>query len=226
MIRLTAIILLAGSSLAAAGCTTLGTNVNGSFVCEGPQGVCAPSSSIDDGALAEIARSDGPDQLTPAGPYRIDEGMSREVGPVLAAAPPAAPAPAQTADSRYTLKVVFPAHVDATGQLHERASVETSVQMPGYGDAVTSLAQRGSGSGSGSGRQGLLAAAERAPSLLAMAASAPAPAPVAEALPVAGEETSEVAAADPVTRIREQVQTALAAQAPRRQAGSFPATPE
>lgn len=222
MIRLTAIVLLAGSSFAAGGCTTLGTNVSGSFVCEGPQGVCAPSSSIDDGALAEIARSEGPDQLTPAGPYRIDEGMGRAIGPVLAAAPAPASAPTQTADSRYTLKVVFPAHVDATGQLHERASVETSVQMPGYGDAVTSLAQRGPGSG----RQGLLAAAERAPSLLAMAASAPAPAPVAEVVPAAVEATSEVAAADPVTRIREQVQTALAAQAPRRQAGSFPATPE
>jgi conjugal transfer pilus assembly protein TraV len=221
MIRLTAIALLAGSSLAAAGCTTLGTNVSGSFVCEGPQGVCAPSSSIDDGALAEITRSEGPEQLTPAGPYQIDEGMGRAIGSVMAAAPSAA-APSQTADSRYTLKVVFPAHVDATGQLHERASVETSVQMPGYGDAVTSLAQRGSGSG----RQGLLAAAERAPSLLAMAASAPAPAPVVEAAATAEPTGEAIAVADPVTRIRDQVQTALAAQAPRRQAGSFPATPE
>jgi conjugal transfer pilus assembly protein TraV len=222
MIRLTATVLLAVSSLVAAGCTTLGTNVSGSFVCEGPQGVCAPSSSIDDGAIAEISQTESTEQLTPAGPYRIDEGMGRAIGPVMAAAPPAA-APTQSADSRYTLKVVFPAHVDATGQLHERASVETSVQMPGYGDAVTSLAQRGPGSG----RQGLLAAAERAPSLLAMAASAPVPAPVAEAAPAAAEPTGEaVAVTDPVTRIRDQVQTALAAQAPRRQAGSFPATPE
>lgn len=220
MIRLSALVLFGCATLAAGGCTTLGTNVSGSFVCEGPQGVCAPSSSIDDGALAEIARSDGPDQLTPAGPYQIDEGMGRVVGPVMAAASsPAAAAPVQTADSRYTLKVVFPAHVDATGQLHERASVETSVQLPGYGDTVTELAQRGSGSG----RQGLLAAAERAPSLLALAAPAAAPAGAAATTEPTGET---VATADPVTRIREQVQTALNAQAPRRQAGSFPATPE
>ncbi|WP_052208896.1 hypothetical protein [Croceibacterium mercuriale] len=222
MIRLSALFLFGCATLAVGGCTTLGTNVSGSFVCEGPQGVCAPSSSIDDGALAEIARSEGPDQLTPAGPYPIDEGMGRSVGPVLAAAAPATSAPVQTADSRYTLKVVFPAYVDAAGQLHERASVDTSVQLPGYGDAVTSLAQRGSGSG----RQGLLAAAERAPSLLALAAPSAAPAAVAAESAAAQPTGETVATADPVSRIREQVQTALNAQAPRRQAASFPATPE
>jgi hypothetical protein len=37
-------------------CADLKTNVSGSFACGAPQGTCAPTMSIDDGALAKIAR--------------------------------------------------------------------------------------------------------------------------------------------------------------------------
>jgi len=226
-IRLPGALLLSAATLAAGGCTTLGTNVSGKFACEGPDGICAPSTSIDDGAIASIETT-STELLDPAGPYQIDEGYGVPAAPVLAAT--AAVPPSLQADSSYTLRVVFPAFVDGAGQLHERAAVETSVRLPGRGDAVTALALRGSGSG----RQGLLAAAERAPSLLALAAPAgPARAPLAgPALPSAepGEvpapEAVAVAAPDPVARIRDQVQTALNAERPRQQAASFPGTPE
>ncbi|MEL0254290.1 MAG: conjugal transfer protein, partial [Novosphingobium sp.] len=40
---------------ALSGCTTFGGNVKGNFSCSAPDGICAPSSSIDDRALAMIA---------------------------------------------------------------------------------------------------------------------------------------------------------------------------
>ena len=49
-----ALISLALLGTALGGCTTLGTNVAGSFRCSAPDGVCAPSSVIDDSALARI----------------------------------------------------------------------------------------------------------------------------------------------------------------------------
>lgn len=223
-VRFAAALLLTAGTLAAGGCTTLGTNVSGKFACNGPEGICAPSTSIDDGAIATIETT-SMELLNPAGPYQIDEGYGVPAAPVLGAT--AAPPSAQ-ADSSYTLRVVFPAFVDGAGRLHERAAVETSVQLPGRGDAVTALALRGSGSG----RQGLLAAAEKAPSLLALAAPAPAPraasaSPSAEPGDVPAAEAEAVAAApDPVARIRDQVQTALNAERPRQQAASFPGTPE
>ena len=38
-----------------AGCATFGGNVRGSFSCAAPDGICAPSSTIDDRALALIS---------------------------------------------------------------------------------------------------------------------------------------------------------------------------
>ncbi|MEL6487016.1 MAG: conjugal transfer protein TraV, partial [Pseudomonadota bacterium] len=50
--RLTPAITCAVLAAGLGGCTTFGTNVNGSFRCDAPDGVCAPSTVIDDNALA------------------------------------------------------------------------------------------------------------------------------------------------------------------------------
>src|SRR3546814_7366088 len=46
--------LLLSTALALGGCAALGGNVRGDFSCAAPDGVCAPSATIDDRALAMI----------------------------------------------------------------------------------------------------------------------------------------------------------------------------
>jgi len=56
---------LAATQLAA--CTSLfGGNIKGSFACSAPNGICAPSTVIDDQALSVIQNAR---PMTPAGPY-------------------------------------------------------------------------------------------------------------------------------------------------------------
>ena len=43
-------LLLAAPLVMASGCTSLGSNVKGSFACRAPDGTCAPTSTIDAGA--------------------------------------------------------------------------------------------------------------------------------------------------------------------------------
>ncbi|GGD82186.1 hypothetical protein [Croceicoccus mobilis] len=189
---------------ATSGCTTFGTNVNGSFRCEAPDGVCAPSTVIDDEALARIDYT-STDLLSPAGPYQIDEGLPAS-GVIVADAAPVSRTPPS-----YTLDVVFPGYVDVSGQQHARSSVQTEVFLPGRGDAVDAVLARADRGGPA----GLLAAAESAPSFLAIApVREPAQSPVA----VAQAEVRP----DPVERIKSEVQTTLASSRARKQAASFP----
>src|SRR3546814_9561508 len=43
------------SAVALGGCSTFGGNIRGDFSCAAPDGICAPSSTIDDRALAMIS---------------------------------------------------------------------------------------------------------------------------------------------------------------------------
>ena len=47
------------AAAALSGCATLGGNVKGDFACRAPDGMCAPTSKIDDQALAMISGSEG-----------------------------------------------------------------------------------------------------------------------------------------------------------------------
>ena len=60
-------------------CTTLGTNVSGKFRCEAADGICAPSLVIDDSAIARIEETTSADLVNPAGPFRMDDGISAPV---------------------------------------------------------------------------------------------------------------------------------------------------
>ena len=101
------------------GCTTLGTNIKGSFACGAPEGgSCAPATVIDDKALAEIT---GDTSYQPAGPY---------TAPAQRAAPQrvayTSGAPAEVSPQK-VLRIVFPAHVDAVGRYHETSVVQAVV---------------------------------------------------------------------------------------------------
>lgn len=128
---------IAVAGLAAlSGCATFGTNVRGNFSCAAPDGTCAPSSVIDDRALAMIAGE--PAAMQPAGPFQRTPDVIRR--PTTTAA-----AGTVTRDGQKVLAIVFPAHVDAQGRYHEtstvRAVVDTGAWVAVVEDRGPELAQ-------------------------------------------------------------------------------------
>ena len=112
---------IGGGLLVLAGCTTLGTNINGTFNC-GPagEGSCSPATVIDDRALAEIT---GDASNVPAGPYRAPV---REMQPGTVARA-AGPQPVVVPGQQKVLRIVFPPHVDRAGRFHETSVVNAVV---------------------------------------------------------------------------------------------------
>lgn len=104
------LLLCAGLAAALGGCTTFGTNVRGDFTCRAPQGDCAPSHVIDARATAELGEDASPHQLVRAraGVAAGDTGRTRG----------------------RTLRIVFPAHVDEAGTLHDEAVAWAVVENP------------------------------------------------------------------------------------------------
>lgn len=215
-------------------CTTFGTNVNANFRCEAADSVCAPSTVIDDSALAKIEETSSGDLLNPAGPFRMDDGID---APVHAPSIGAEQLIARATPS-YELAVVFPGYTDAAGTVHAKRTVRTQASLPGRGDAMETMAMRGA---KPARSQGLLAAAESAPPYLAISAdlmgsrepSTPVSHTAVAAVAVAEvrDGAASPAAAlpvNPIAEIEAQVSEKLAAQQrlPRREAASFPATPE
>lgn len=91
-----------------AGCVSLGGNIKGNFVCRAPDGICAPTSKIDDQALAVINAPAASDAL---------------------------PATASTASpaqhSAGALKVVMPARTDRFGRWRDATVVYVEPDAPG-----------------------------------------------------------------------------------------------
>jgi conjugal transfer pilus assembly protein TraV len=159
------------------GCATFGSNVKGSFSCTAPDGICAPSSSIDDRALAMIAGDSSAADVSPAGPYM-------ESRPKPKTAPTAAvgrrlsigqPDPRRTQER--VLRIVFQPYIDEQGRLHEASAIHAVVQ-------------------SGEWQQQALAATTAIPDRNARAIM-PAPESLAEAVDRADPAIAEVAAVDP-----------------------------
>ena len=110
-------LLIALASIPAiAGCTTFGTNVKGDFSCRAPDGICAPSSVIDDRALALIAGEEVKASAPrgPAAQLAVLRSRSVALGQVAHA-------------GQQVLRIVFPAHVDALGRYHEPSVVRAVV---------------------------------------------------------------------------------------------------
>lgn len=98
--------LTALAALALAGCTHLGTNISGQFSCRAPKAGCQPLSEVDAQAIRQLVKTDGVDLGSSLAEARQRIGLaSSDI--------------ARTGER--TLKVVFPAHVDASGTLHEEA---------------------------------------------------------------------------------------------------------
>ncbi len=96
-------------ALALAGCTHLGTNISGDFSCRAPKAGCQPLSEVDAKAIRELVKTEG-------------TGLAEARQRVSVAATDTA----RTGER--TLKVVFPAHVDGLGTLHEEAVAWTVVE--------------------------------------------------------------------------------------------------
>lgn len=128
-------IVVAGLA-ALSGCATFGTNVKGNFSCAAPDGTCAPSSVIDDRALAMIAGE--PAALQPTGPFERAPDVIRRQSTT-------ADAGTVTRVGQKVLAIVFPAHVDAQGRYHEtstvRAVVDTGAWLAAVDDRGPELAQ-------------------------------------------------------------------------------------
>lgn len=108
-----------------AGCSTFGGNVKGSFSCAAPDGICAPSSNIDDRALAMISGDASEGDALPAGDYapRLPGRVHR-----AAATQPARMAAADPSRTREkVLRIVFQPYIDERGRLHEASAVHAVV---------------------------------------------------------------------------------------------------
>ena len=108
-------VLAATASLGA--CVSLGGNVKGNFSCRAPDGICAPTSTIDDAALALIG---GDESVIPAGPYT----------PPTMGAPrahqTAAKEPVRSGER--VLRIVFPSHIDPAGRFRETTAIHAVVE--------------------------------------------------------------------------------------------------
>jgi conjugal transfer pilus assembly protein TraV len=105
--------------LASTGCATLGGNVSGDFACRAPDGTCAPMSAIDARAVQTmVGEADAGDRGIATGAKQAFRSQSVS-GPV-----------GRTGER--TLRVVFPAHVDRAGVLHDEATAHVVVEDPAW----------------------------------------------------------------------------------------------
>ena len=98
-------------ALGLGGCTHLGTNIAGSFSCRAPAGDCQPVSVIDARAVRELTKTDG---------ATLPE-IRQRVGALAAG---------HVRTGERTLRVVLPAHVDASGTLHDEAVAWAVIEAP------------------------------------------------------------------------------------------------
>lgn len=105
------ILLFACAGLAGvlSGCATFGTNVKGDFACRAPKGDCAPTRVIDAAATTD----DAPDLSS--NPARVRVGVASDD---------------TTRTQERKLRIVFPAHVDESGTLHDEAVAWAVVESP------------------------------------------------------------------------------------------------
>lgn len=162
------------------GCSAMQSNVRGGFACNAPGGTCAPSTTIDDAALAamhraERVKSPARDKVEGADLVLGDDAPP-EADATIVKTLPAAGRQASTARSASSvgpaLKIVYPAFQDREGRAHPRrlayALVDTSAwaaALKGRGQLAVSIHQLGVG-------EGLLGAALHAPPLGGLAREA------------------------------------------------------
>jgi conjugal transfer pilus assembly protein TraV len=137
--------------LGLSGCAALGGNIRGDFSCAAPDGICAPSSTIDDRALAIIsAEGVEGEVLSTAGTPRSPtvRGDRTVAGPT-----PRMAAADTSRTSEKVLRIVFQPYIDERGRLHEASAVhavvatgewQQALQQPAAAGAPPVLGLRGS----------------------------------------------------------------------------------
>ncbi|WP_267381465.1 conjugal transfer protein TraV [Sphingomonas sp. GC_Shp_6] len=212
--------ILAPLSLATvlAGCMTMGGTVKGNFACKAPEGVCAPSSTIDDRALAMIVDASGTTgdrPIAPAGPYTAP----RTVEPRFQQT-----ALDTTRTGERVLRIVFPAQIDGAGRLHEQTAVHAVVEQGDWRQASAEnlVATSREQVASVTGGETLLAAVVRGdpPITDDVQPDANMPTPAAVAAARAKGTASRQASADPIGDIKDQVARRVSAH-PRPQRVSY-----
>jgi conjugal transfer pilus assembly protein TraV len=191
------------SAVALSGCTTLGGNVKGSFACRAPDGMCAPTSKIDDQALAMI--SGGEPESTPTGVIDPKDRANPRLSPVTASAVP-------TRSSEKILRIVFPAHVDRLGRYREASAIHAVVERGAWMTAADARTATLVGMTAPSAPQ--LAIAELVPSLAELAASSP-----EVAFPQGSPDQANPAPAEQVVAARDPNVPSVAAIAAARRKG-------
>ena len=180
--------MVAISAVALSGCATLGGNVKGSFACRAPDGICAPTSTIDDQALAMISGADP--EATPAGVINPYDRSDPRLTPVSASATP-------MRSSEKVLRIVFPAHIDGAGRYREASAIHAVVERGAWMAAADRPARVVVGAANGPPRDQVAMLTE-APSLAELAAASP---EVAYAQP-ADETPAGVAAVPPTATVQ------------------------
>lgn len=234
------VVPLVGAALLS-GCAILHDNVKGSFACKAPDGTCAPSSVIDDAAIAAIREepagaadpSDVPGTVSRRG-ATANHGSRHPRAPRAAAESDTHTLSGALRPGTRVLRVVFPAYVDREGQLHETAGVQLTLDDGLPGAPAPSVAEQTVGGQASAdprrpgGPPALIELAEQAPDISAMASPAP-PAPTAASVlhaetAATAPGTAKPPAPSPIDAIKADVASALAA--PPRKAANFPATSE
>ena len=115
------------SLLALSSCASLGGNVRGSFSCAAPDGICAPSSTIDDRALALISSDPSEGDALPTGNVR--QPIRGRINRAEVSQPTrlAAADPGRTQEK--VLRIVFQPYIDERGRLHEASAVHAVVAL-------------------------------------------------------------------------------------------------
>lgn len=133
--------LVLGSALVLGGCASLGGNIRGDFSCSAPDGICAPSSTIDDRALAMISAEavDG-DTFPATGAPRSSPGRTNRASAPQAARVATAD-PARTREK--VLRIVFQPYIDERGRLHEASAVRAVVASGEWRAAARQTAPSG-----------------------------------------------------------------------------------
>ena len=111
--------------VALAGCAMFRGNVKGNFQCSAPGGMCAPSSSIDDQALAQIEQN----VLPAASDGNADTRRLQVRAGQLSQVPPGR-----------GLKIVLPGHLDRYGRWREPQIVYADVSNAGGDELSWSVA--------------------------------------------------------------------------------------
>ena len=122
-------VLAATASLGA--CTSLGGNIQGNFSCRAPDGICAPTSTIDAAALALIG---GDESVIPAGPYSAPPTETPRLIRTAANEP--------VRSGEKVLRIVFPSHIDRAGRFRETTAIHAVVERAVWTTASVSPAPR------------------------------------------------------------------------------------